>query len=201
MVAAVAGVLPLTLTRLGVVFSLPYENIAFSADLMVGYASLAGVAGSLVLGLPYLVGSGRLTDQPWSRRVSPVYSAAAAVCENYRMRMARSTLASDQMTAVRLVLIDLPSQLQAVKANPGPRSSAARKAKRDLERALRKYLSSARSSEELFDEMQKRIGDTTQWERVSRAARDSFVSGMSSDIASAQRDMAKAGAFFEPSSQ
>ena len=121
MLAAVVAALPLTLARLGVTVPLP-RNLAPPDDLTVGYLSLGGVVGALLVGLPYLFNSNRLKDDEWLQRVGPLYQAAALVCDHFSLTLAQNPLIVEQMTATDLVLEELPSKLKEVRASPKPRS-------------------------------------------------------------------------------
>ena len=191
MAAAVLAAVPLTLVRLGV-------DIDVSDDSTLGYLSLAGAVGSLAMGLPYLVASRRLKDEAWVERVAPAYRTASGVCQHYSSKMTEETLAEEQMTAISLVVQDLPPLLKAIRANPEPRSSEARRARRRVERALRTYISSAKLATSLFAELPQRYPAPAIWESTSRNARSSIVARVSTEISMARQDMAEAEAYFNP---
>ena len=191
MAAAVLAALPLTLVRLGV-------DIDVSDASTLGYLSLAGAVGSLAMGLPYLVAFRRLKDEAWMKRVAPAYRTAAGVCQHYNGKMTEETLAEEQMTAISLVALDLPLLLEEIRANPEPRSSEARRARRRIERALRTYISSAKLATSLFAELPQRYLAPATWESTSRNARSTIVARVSSEISIARQDMAEAEAYFNP---
>ena len=191
MAAAVLAALPLTLVRLAV-------DIDVSDDSTLGYLSLAGAIGSLVIGLPYLVISWPLKDEVWVRRIIPVYRTAAGVCAHYHSKMTMDTLAEEQMTAISLVIQELPPALKAIRVNSWPRSSDARRVRRGIERALRDYISSARLAMSLFTEARQRQADPAVWEITSRDARGAIVARIASETSAARQNMADATAYFNP---
>ena len=191
MVAAVLVVLPLTLTRMGI-------NIATLSDLTAGYLSLAGVLGSLVVGIPYLVAVRRITEAKWEHRVAPLYRTAAWDCDHFRSNMVQGFLPEPQTTAIAVVLEELPRILKAIRANPEPKSARAREAGRNFERGLRGYISGAKLADQLFKQSQEGFADRVIWERASQDARDTIAAHISSEILPATEDMAKAIAYFKP---
>ena len=191
MIAAVLAVLPLTLVRIGV-------DIDMSDDSTLGYLSLAGAIGSLVIGLPYLVISWPLKDEAWVRRIMPAYRTAAGVCAHYHSKMTVDNLAEEQMTAISLVAQELPPALKAIQANSWPRSSEARRVRRGIERALREYISSAKLAMSLFAELPRRHPNTAVWESTSRPARSAIVARISLETSAARQHMADATAYFNP---
>ena len=191
MIAAVLAVLPLTLARLGV-------DIDVSDDSTLGYLSLGGAIGSLVIGLPYLVISRPLKDEAWVTRIMPAYRTAAGVCAHYHSKMTVDTLAEEQMTAISLVTQELPPVLKAIQVNSWPRSSEARRVRRGIERALRDYISSAKLAMSLFAELPRRHPDTVVWESTSRDARSAIVARISLETSAARQNMADATAYFNP---
>ncbi len=188
MAAAVLAALPLTLVRLEVA-------IDVSA---LGYLSLAGAASSLAMELTYLVAFRRLRDEAWVKRVAPAYRTAPGVCQHYVSKMTVETLAEEQMTAISLVVRDLPPLLKEIRANPEPRSSEARRARRRVERALRTHISSSKQATSLFEKLPQRYLAPATWESTSRNARGTIVARVSSGISKARQDMAEAEAYFNP---
>ena len=191
MAAEVLAALPLTLVRLAV-------DIDVSDDSTLGYLSLAGAIGSLVIGLPYLVISWPLKDETWAERITPAYKTAAGVCAYYHSKMTEETLAEEQMTAISLVIQELPPALKAIRVNSWPRSSEARRVRKGIERALRDYISSARLAMSLFAGLPQRHLAPATWESTSRNARSTIVARVSSEISIARQDMAEAEAYFNP---
>ena len=74
MVVMVLAVLPLALIRLG-------AEITVVSDYTVGYLSLFGVVGSMIVGIPRLMGMGSVTDKEWKGRTSEAFETADTICD------------------------------------------------------------------------------------------------------------------------
>jgi len=190
MLVAAGATLPLTLIRLGL-------DITVSVDaLTMGYLSLAGAGGSLVVGLSCLLGPRRLTNEEWARSFAPQYRNVAMVCDHFDSKNDQNASGEEQMTAMALVLTEFPPILKAIQASK-LRSRGARRARRSFEKAIRRYLSTAKLGNQLFEELQKGVADYATWESTSRAARERIMSRISSRLVPARQDLAKARAYFE----
>ena len=206
MLVAVLAALPLTLMRLGI-------DIGMLSDSTAGFTSLAGVVGSLVVGLPYLVGVGSLTDEEWEERTLDRFRLAETVCDHFSLTMAkhvatawtkvsaaeRDLVVKEELSAAYQVIEKLSSTLQAVKTYPEPRSAEARRARRSFESALSRYISPAKLAERQLMDSQKLaehvaygvISERNATERMAKPRTRIF-----SKISLAQEDLARAKAYF-----
>ena len=195
MAVAALAVLPLTLIRLELRDAVP-EDLA-TEELMVGYLSLAGAVGSVILGIPYLIAVRRLSDARWRQIALPQYTKAAAGCEHFRSYMVKGSFAEPQSTAIAAANEELPPILKAISTSREPRSRQAREARRDFQRGLRRYVFGAKYATRLFAEFEKGSIDRAVWEQTSQAARDAIAVRVSSRILRGSEDMAKANAYFK----
>ena len=153
MVVATLAIVPLTLVRLGIYLVVD--------DLTVGLFSLAGFAGSLAVGLPYLTASRFLLlgISEWHERMADRVMAATTVCDHFTHILAKTHLddpmvpesvAEDARASIRLVIETLPAILRAFGANVDPKSVAGRKTSKNFQKALHMYYLSAKLAEQLF---------------------------------------------------
>ena len=195
MAVAALAVLPLTLIRLELGDAVPEDLV--SEELMVGYLSLAGAVGSLVIGIPYLIAVRRLADAKWRQFTLPQYTKATAGCEYFRNYMMQGTFAEPQATAIAAALEELPPILEAIRASREPKSRRAREARRNFQQGLRRYISGARDAHRLFREFEKGSIDRAVWEHTSQPTRDAIAARVSSSILQGTEEMAKANAYFK----
>ena len=202
---AVLATLPLTLLRLGVDISVPDEisitvaqsTVALSGQEALGYLSWAGAGWSIAVGLAYLAVFKGIKDEEWVHRVAAHYRRTAMSAAYVLEKMGQNTTAGDQQTALALVLEEFPRVLDVVRNSPMPRSAKARRAKKNFEKALGTYISSAKWGNRLFEQSRVGAADHMVWERSSRAARATIVAQVSASLWEAREDMAKAGAYLD----
>ncbi|MBI4200479.1 MAG: hypothetical protein HY535_08435 [Chloroflexi bacterium] len=199
MVVAVLAALPLSLKRLGL-------EVVVVNDLTAGYLSWAGVAGSLLLALPYLFGMGYIRDKEWMARVLYRIEVAQTVWDHFNQTMAQSNLKALMEDAVReqkkatcrLVLERLPTALWALRANPEPKSAAGRKAKRELEKGLLLSMNAAKLGDRFMEDAKRLVDHVRAYlvpARVAEAKVARYQARLSARLALASRSMAAAESY------
>ena len=149
MVAAVLAALPLTFIRLGV-------DIASANHLAVGYMSLAGVLGSIVVGIPQLIGIGCVSDKKWKDKTSEEFKMTETICDYFDGMINEVSLATEECSRATLLAAEkLPPILHLITTYPDPRTRGARRAKRDFERTLKKYISGSKLMQQLLVDLDK----------------------------------------------
>ena len=150
MMLAMLAALPLALMRLGI-------DIGMLNDSTAGFTSSARVVASLIVGLPYLLGVGAITDEQWEERTLDRFRSAQTVCDHFNFTMAeypsrvlmkvsateRDRVVKDNLSVTYQALERLSSTLRASRTSPAPKSSRARSVRRSYENALKGYLSAA----------------------------------------------------------
>ena len=120
MVAAVLAALPLTFIRLGV-------DIASANHLTVGYMSLAGVLGSIVVGIPQLIGIGCVSDKKWKDRTSEEFKMTETICDYFDGMISEVSLATEECSRATLLAAEkLPPILHLITTYPDPRTRGSR---------------------------------------------------------------------------
>ena len=144
MVVMVLAVLPLALIRLG-------AEITVVSDYSVGYLSLFGVVGSMIVGIPRLMGMGSVTDKEWKGRTSEAFETADTICDYVSSVLDEGSFGMEKRKRATLLAIEkLPSVLHLIKSYPDPKSPRALRARRDFQRSLEKFIATSKLARQLF---------------------------------------------------
>ena len=144
MSVAVLAVLPLALMRLGV-------EITVASDYTVGYLSLFGVVGSMIVSIPRLLGMGSVTDKEWKGRTSEAFETADTICDYVSSVLDEDSFGMEERKRATLLAMEkLPPILHLIKVYPDPKSPRALRARRDFQRALEKFIATSKLARQLF---------------------------------------------------
>ena len=108
-------------------------------------------------------------DQNWGRDVEPLYDAARAPAAALSASVRQQSI-EDQVQAVKDVLQRFPALRDRVGRLPNPTSTNARRAKSNLELALKEYVDGARRGAKLFGELAGLLGERLTWRELSDRA-------------------------------
>jgi hypothetical protein len=141
-----------------------------------------------------------IPDQEWVKSARPIFElvkdSAAAFSE-----ASRQEGVPHQSEAVGTVMLRFPSLLASLRRSPTPTSSEARKAKKDLQLALKDYLDAAKQANKLMVDLRDGLLERlTAGGMVGRAAtgRITFQQTLYHEIAKkAERRLENARAFLE----
>lgn len=193
MFVAVLAILPLALMRLGV-------EITVVSDYTVGYISLFGVVGSIIGGIPRLMGIGSVTDNEWKDRTSEALGMAVTICDYVSSVLDEDSFGmEDRKQATLLAMEKLPPVLHLIKNYPDPKSPEALRARRDLQRALEKFIATSRLARQLFIDWDKAVENIRLRLTSEQAGLEGIAkrrAQVAAGFSTAVEDMAKARSYF-----
>ena len=193
MLVAVLAVLPLALMRLGV-------EITVVSDYTVGYLSLFGAVGSMIVGIPRLMGMGSLTDREWKGRTSEAFETADTICDYVSSVLDEGSFGVEERKRATLLAMEkLPPILHLIKAYPDPKSPRALRARRDFQRALEKFIAASKLARQLFIDWDRGVENIRlrlTSERAGLEGIDKRRAQVAAGFSLAAEDMAKTRSFF-----
>ena len=189
LVAAVATV-PLALARLGVA-----TQALDATD--SGLLSLAGTATALVLGVPFLLFARRISTPQLVDSLSMHSQAVKRLFDYFDTKLDPATTSNEQMTAIALLLTELPRILKAT-SSLRPLSLAGRRATGSLKKAIRGYISGATSLDNMFQEIRKSVMDMDAADGTTRPTRKAIAERIAPTLKSARRSLDKTANYLEP---
>ncbi|MCZ6789846.1 MAG: hypothetical protein O7D33_07940 [Chloroflexi bacterium] len=193
MLVAVLAVLPLALMRLGV-------EITVVSDYTVGYLSLFGAVGSMIVGIPRLMGMGSLTDREWKGRTSEAFETADTICDYVSSVLDEGSFGVEERKRATLLAMEkLPPILHLIKAYPDPKSPRALRARRDFQRALEKFIAASKLARQLFIDWDRGVENIRlrlTSEQAGLEGIDKRRAQVAAGFSLAAEDMAKTRSFF-----
>ena len=189
LLAAAAATVPLALTRLGV------ENQVLDA-MDSGLLSLAGTATALVLGVPFLLLAGRIGTPQLVDSLTKQWQAVRRLFDYFDTKLDPATTSNEQMTAIALLLTELPRILKTT-SSLRPRSLAGRRATGSLKKAISGYMSGATSLDNMFQEIRKNIMDVDAADGTTRSTRKAIAERISPTLKSARGALDKTAGYLK----
>lgn len=140
-----------------------------------------------------------VTDEEWLAQAKPLYDVALPYMTALNNAVVNES-PEDGANAVNDALPKLPVIAQAIKKLPSPTSSEARRAKKNLESAMRCYTEGIKQGAKFFADLGGGPGDRLHWGGIStRAAAARLVFGKTvfeSLVESGRKSLEQATAYF-----
>ncbi len=190
LLGAAAATVPLALTRLGV-----ETQVLDVTD--SGLLSLMGTGTALVLGVPFLLLAGRIGTPELVDSLKEQWEAVRRLFDYFDTKLDSATTSNEQMTAIALLMTELPRILKAT-SSLRPRSLAGRRATGSLKKAISSYISGATSLDNMFQELRKGVMDVDAADGTTRPIRKAIAERISPTLKSVRGAFDRTANYLEP---
>lgn len=140
-----------------------------------------------------------VTDEEWLGQAKPLYQAALPLTTALNEAIANE-LIEDEISAVQDALRKLPVIAETIKRLPAHTSSEARRAKKNLESAMKCYVDGIKQGAKFFADLAGGPGERLRWGGVSTraaASRVAFGKTMFEELVkSARKSLEETTAYF-----